>query len=48
MAGNGTVRHSHFYRRVWLHAVAKAGLSRVHFHDLRHTGNTSKAQTSGS
>jgi len=34
------MRHSNFYRRVWLPAVAKAGLSSVHFHDLRHTGNT--------
>jgi hypothetical protein len=34
------MRHSNFYRRVWLHAVAKAGLPRIHFHDLRHTGNT--------
>jgi integrase len=34
------MRHSNFYRRVWLPAVAKAGLSGVHFHDLRHTGNT--------
>ena len=34
------MRHSNFYRRAWLPAVAKAGLSGVHFHDLRHTGNT--------
>jgi len=34
------MRHSNFYRRVRLPAVAKAGLSGVHFHDLRHTGNT--------
>ncbi len=34
------MRHSNFYRRVSLPAVAKTGLSSVHFHDQRHTGNT--------
>lgn len=34
------MRHSNFYRRAWLPAVARAGLSGVHFHDLRHPGNT--------
>jgi integrase len=33
------MRHSNFYRRVWLPALAAVGLSGVHFHDLRHTGN---------
>jgi integrase len=33
------LRHSNFYRRVWLKAVEATGLSEVHFHDLRHTGN---------
>src|SRR5262249_44814040 len=33
------LRHSNFYRRVWMKSVADAGLSSVHFHDLRHTGN---------
>jgi integrase len=33
------LRHSNFYRRAWLPAVAAAGLSGTHFHDLRHTGN---------
>lgn len=33
------MRHSNFYRRVWLPALATVGLSGVHFHDLRHTGN---------
>jgi integrase len=33
------LRHSNFYRRVWMKAVEDAGLSGVHFHDLRHTGN---------
>jgi integrase len=34
------MRHSNLYRRVWLKAVEDAGLSGVHFYDLRHTGNT--------
>ena len=34
------LRHSSFYRRVWLPAVAKVGLPGIHFHDLRHAGNT--------
>ena len=34
------LRHSNFYRRAWLKALAKVGLTGVHFHDLRHTGNT--------
>lgn len=31
--------NSNFRRRVWLPTLAKVGLSGVHFHDLRHTGN---------
>ena len=31
--------HSNFRRRVWLPALAAAGLADVHFHDLRHAGN---------
>jgi integrase len=34
------MRHSNFYRRAWLPAVRKVGPVGVHFHDLRHTGNT--------
>ena len=34
------MRHSNFYRRAWLPAVRQVGLVGVHFHDLRHTGNT--------
>ncbi|MDQ2875020.1 MAG: site-specific integrase [Actinomycetota bacterium] len=34
------LRHNNFNRRVWLGAVTKAGLEGVHFHDLRHAGNT--------
>jgi integrase len=31
---------NNFYRPAWLPAVGKVGLTGVHFHDLRHTGNT--------
>ena len=34
------LRHSNFCRRAWLPAVARAGLPAIHFHDLRHAGNT--------
>jgi integrase len=34
------LRRGNFRRRVWLTALAKARLPAVHFHDLRHTGNT--------
>jgi integrase len=34
------LRHGNFYRRAWLPAVQKAGMTGVHFHDLRHAGNT--------
>jgi integrase len=34
------VRHGNFRRRVWLPALRAAGLPAIHFHDLRHTGNT--------
>lgn len=37
------LRHSNFYRRIWLPAVAKADLNGIHFHDLRHAGNTLSA-----
>lgn len=39
------LRRSNF-RRVWTKALKGVGLSDVHFHDLRHTGNT-LAATSG-
>jgi integrase len=35
----GLLRRANF-RRNWLRALAKVGLSGVRFHDLRHTGNT--------
>jgi integrase len=31
--------HGHFYHRVWLPALKTVGLSGIHLHDLRHTGN---------
>ena len=33
------LHHSNFYRRVWMPALRTTGLSGVHFHDLRHSGN---------
>jgi integrase len=42
------LRHSNFWRRVWQPALKKAGLSSVHFHDLRHTGNTLAASAGAS
>lgn len=33
------LRHSNFYRRVWMPAAAATGLAGIHLHDLRHTGN---------
>ncbi|MFJ3159188.1 tyrosine-type recombinase/integrase [Streptomyces kanasensis] len=35
----GMLRRNNF-RRIWLRALPQAGLGDVHFHDLRHTGNT--------
>jgi len=34
------LRHTNFRRRVWLPALKLAGLTGIHFNDLRHTGNT--------
>jgi hypothetical protein len=42
------LRDGNFRRRVWRPAVAKAGLSATHFHDLRHTGNTLTATAGAS
>jgi integrase len=39
------LHHSNFRRRVWLPALKKAELPGIHFHDLRHTGNTLAAST---
>jgi integrase len=33
------LRHSNFYRRAWMPALAAVGLPGIHLHDLRHTGN---------
>ncbi|MFE4959491.1 site-specific integrase [Streptomyces sp. NPDC056653] len=38
-ARGGRLRRNNF-RRIWLRTVEKARLGDVHFHDLRHTGNT--------
>ena len=39
------IERSNFRSRVWLPATARAGLSGVRFHDLRHTAGTLAAQT---
>lgn len=38
-ARGGVLRRNNF-RRLWLRALDSTGLGDVHFHDLRHTGNT--------
>lgn len=38
-ARGGVLRRNNF-RRIWLRALDSTGLDDVHFHDLRHTGNT--------
>ncbi|MET7850449.1 tyrosine-type recombinase/integrase [Streptomyces avermitilis] len=38
-ARGGVLRRNNF-RRIWLRALKATGLGDVHFHDLRHTGNT--------
>jgi integrase len=42
------LRKSNFNRRVWQPALTAIELSRFHFHDLRHTGNTLAASTGAS
>jgi integrase len=34
------LRRGNFRRRVWVPALESAGLPAIHFHDLRHTGNS--------
>jgi integrase len=33
------LRHSNFWRVTWVPAMTAAGLTGIHFHDLRHAGN---------
>jgi integrase len=42
------LRHTNFRRRVWLDALGAAELPAIHFHDLRHTGNTLAANAGAS
>lgn len=42
------MRHSNFYRRAWMPALAAVGLPSVHFHDLRHTGHQFSADAGAS
>jgi integrase len=42
------LRHSNFRRSVWLPALKQADLIGIHFHDLRHTGNTLAASAGAS
>lgn len=37
--GGTALSNTNFRRRVWLPALAAVGLSGIHIHDLRHTGN---------
>jgi len=43
-----TLRYDNFRHRVWYPALAAASLPRVHFHDLRHTGNQLAADAGAS
>ncbi|WP_245966698.1 tyrosine-type recombinase/integrase [Sphaerisporangium album] len=45
---DGPLWNSNFNRRFWGKALAKAGLPKIHFHDLRHTGNTLAANAGAS
>jgi integrase len=45
-AGGGFLRGGNFRREAsWAQGLADMGLSGLHFHDLRHTGNTLAAQS---
>ncbi|MFD0268132.1 tyrosine-type recombinase/integrase [Streptomyces sp. NPDC127106] len=46
-AKGATPRRNHF-NRLWRKACREAGVSGLHFHDLRHTGNTLAAPTGAS
>ncbi|GGS80021.1 hypothetical protein GCM10010176_024280 [Nonomuraea spiralis] len=45
---NGPLRNTNFNRRVWTKALQDADLPKIHFHDLRHTGNTLAASVGAS
>jgi integrase len=47
-SGGKPMWHSPFRSRVWLPALREAGLSGLHFHDLRHSGNTLAASAGAS
>ncbi|MFF3610752.1 tyrosine-type recombinase/integrase [Streptomyces sp. NPDC002580] len=40
VGARGGVLQRNNFRRIWLRTLASTGLGDVHFHDLRHTGNT--------
>ncbi|MET9575765.1 tyrosine-type recombinase/integrase [Streptomyces massasporeus] len=46
-AKEATPRRNHF-NRLWRKACNEAGIKGMHFHDLRHTGNTLAASTAAS
>ncbi|MGX5182582.1 tyrosine-type recombinase/integrase [Streptomyces avermitilis] len=46
-AKGATPRRNHF-NRLWRRACEDAGIKGLHFHDLRHTGNTLAASTGAS
>ena len=39
------LHHGNFRRRCWVPALARTGMTGIHFHDLRHTGNALTAGT---
>lgn len=43
--GGSPLRHGNFRRRCWLPVLDRTGLTGMHFHDLRHTGNDMTAAT---
>ena len=43
-----SLRYDNFRNRFWCPALRAAGLPRVHFHDLRHTGNQLAADAGAS
>ncbi|WP_189244145.1 tyrosine-type recombinase/integrase [Planobispora rosea] len=45
---DGPLRNTNFNRRVWIQALQDTGLPKIHFHDLRHTGNTLAASAGAS